>query len=180
MNQQPELSEKYKKPFRKFTRILAWPSVVITFVIIYDIIAPAAKFDQALITRKSTNRSKSGINYNIQAKGNFDYYEKVNKQFYNTALIGDTINVALSRFFSEWKSIELVRNDKVIIKTTGVDLYFMGMFGLLFLVPLFAFLPKEKLFSNLLLIIFIPVIELIAILLWIKLILVLAGVIEKM
>ena len=179
MIQKPELSEKYKKPFIKLIRMLAGPSVVITCLIIYDIIAPAAKFDQAIITRKNTYRGRRGISYNIQAKGNFDYYEKVKKQFYDTAKIGDTIKVALSRFFSEWKSLELIRNDKVIIKTIGMDIYFMGMFGLLFLIPLFTFLSKEKLFSNLLLIIFIPVIEFIAILLWIKLILVLAGVIEK-
>lgn len=179
MIQKLEISGKYKTVFRNITRILAVPTTLITCLITYDIIAPASHYDRAVITRKNTNRTRNGISYNIQAKGNSDYYEKVKKQFYDTAKIGDTINVALSRFFGEWKSLELVSNDKVIIKTIGMDIYFMGMFGLLFLVPLLAFLSKEELFSNLLLIIFIPVIEFIAILLWIKLILVLAGVIEK-
>ncbi|MDT8302475.1 MAG: hypothetical protein RQ760_13405 [Sedimentisphaerales bacterium] len=179
MKQKPEASEKYKTLYRKITRTLALPSMVITCLIIFDIIAPASKFDKAVITRKNTYRTKSGINYNIQAKGKYDYHEKVNKQFYDTAKIGDDINVALSRFFGEWKSIELIRENKVIIKTTGLGIYYMGIFGLLFLVPLLAFLSKEKFLSNLLLIIFIPVLEFIAILLWIKLILVLADVIEK-
>jgi hypothetical protein len=180
MNQQPELGEKYKKPFRKFTRVLVWPSVVIACVIFYDLIAPASNFDQAVITRKNTYHGRTGINYNIQAKGNFDYNEKVSKQFYNSALIGDTINVALSRFFAEWKSIELIRNDKVIIKNTRTDIYYMGIFGLLFLVPLLAFLPKETLFSKPLIIVCIPILELLAVALCVKFILVLAGVIEKM
>ncbi len=179
MDQKLELSAKYKPAFRKFTRMLAGFSIVITCLIIYDIIAPASRFDQAIITGKNTYRRRSGIAYNIQAKGDFEYNENVKKQFYETAKTGDTINVALSRFFGEWKSIELIRNNKVIIKNTGMDIYFMGIFGLLFLVPLLAFLPEEKLFSNLLLIIFIPVLELLAIALCIKLILVLAGVIEK-
>lgn len=179
MNQQLTIRPKYKASFITVSRILAAASIVITCLIIYDIIAPASRFDQALITRKSTHRRRSGIAYNIQAKGNFDYNENVKKQFYDTALIGDNINVALSRFFGEWKSLELVRDNKVIIRTTRMDIYFMGIFGLLFLVPLLAFLPKEKLLANLPLIIFITVLELIAILLWIKLILVWMGVLEK-
>lgn len=180
MNWNLEISEKYKAPYRKIARILAAPSVVITCLIIYDIIAPASNFDKAVITRKNTHRGRTEISYNIQAKGNYDYNEKISKQFYDTALIGDTINVALSRFFGEWKSIELIRENKVIIKKTGMDIYYMGIFGLVFMLPLLAFLPKEKLFSNLLLIVFIPVLELLAIALCVKFILVLVGVIEKM
>ena len=180
MNLNLEISKKYKAPYRKITRMLTAPSVVITCVIIYDIIIPASKFDQAVITRKNTYRSRIGISYNIQAKGNYDYNEKVSKQFYHTALIGDTINVALSRFFGEWKSLELIRNNKVIIKNTGRDIYYMGIFGLLFLLPLLAFLPKESLFSKPLLIVLITILELLAIALCVKFILVLAGVIEKM
>ena len=117
-------------------RVLAVPTALLTVLIAYDLFGPAARFDEARVTRRYVYRSRQGKDYNIEAQGRFHYNGTVGRNFYDRVRVGDTIKVELSRFFSEWKSLELVRDGKVLARTTGVDIYAMGLFGLLFLVAL--------------------------------------------
>ena len=64
--------------------------------------------------------------------------------FYKKALKGDIIRLGLTKFFKEWKTLELIQNNKIVMRTRGHDIYAMGLFGLFFLVPLFSFLPRKN------------------------------------
>jgi hypothetical protein len=181
MNKKFEISSKLKPPFKIITRILAIPTALLAFFIFSDLVSSPSNFDQAKIIDKYTfRRSKGGISYNIKAKGNYSYDEEVSKKFFDTANVEDTINVSLTKLFSEWKTLELIREGKPLIKTTGTDIYSLGIFGLLFLAALLAFLPEGIIFSNLALVISLPLLNFAAIMIWAKLLLVWFGLIGKM
>ena len=93
---------------------------------------------------------------------------------------GDTLRVSLSRFFSEWKNLEVIRDGQIIARMRGEDLYCMGLFGVLFLLSCAAFLPDRFLFHNLIVVITLPVIDLMSVMLWVRFIQLWTGQIEKM
>jgi len=125
-------------------RIFSIPTAVLAFLIFYDVVMPINSFDEAKITSKYTYSHKAITNYSIKAQGQYDYNEQVGEAFYKKALKGDIVRLGLTRFFKEWKSLELIQNNKIVMRTRGYDIYPMGLFGLLFLVPLFSFLSGEK------------------------------------
>ncbi len=88
--------------------------------------------------------------------------------------------MSLSPIFSEWKTMEVIRAGHVLVSSRGADLYWMGAFGLLFLLSLAAFLPERVLFSNLVLVIAIPVLDFVAVLLWLRFVQLWTGQIDKM
>ncbi|WP_319502494.1 hypothetical protein [uncultured Draconibacterium sp.] len=151
-----------------------------SFLLVFaDITLPAQEVDRAKIIKKEIQIS-NGKNYKIKAKGRYEYYEDVNHYFYSIANENDEIIVHLSKYFKEWKSIELIQNEKIITSAIGTDIYYMGAFSLLFLVPLFSFKSVKFLSSRKELMIGIPIIELISLILIIRFLVVQLGMIEKM
>jgi hypothetical protein len=104
----------------------------------------------------------------------------VSRRVYATAAVGDMLRVSLSPIFTEWKTMEVVRAGKTLISARGSDLYWMGAIGLVLLVSLAAYLPERILFSNLVLVITLPVVNFAAVLLWLRFVQLWTGQIEKM
>ncbi len=149
--------------------MLAPLCVAITPLILYDIVSPAKETDEAIITGKTTYSSRGKDIFKLEAKGRYTYREEVSRRVHATAEAGDTLRVCLSPIFKEWKTMEVVRSGKTLISASGSDLYWMGAFGLLFLVSLAAYFPDRRLFTNLILVITLPVLNFTAVLLWIRL-----------
>ena len=120
------------------------PTAVLTCLIFYDVFMPINSFDEAKIISKNKYFHKGTTNYSIKAQGQYDYNEKIGMSFYKKALKGDIIRLGLTKFFKEWKTLELIQNNKIVMRTRGHDIYAMGLFGLFFLVPLFSFLPRKN------------------------------------
>ena len=176
-----EMNPKFKKLYIVINRSLVIPSVVLSVLMIYDILGPASSFDQVVITGKYTSRDKLGIDYNIRARGNFKYDEVVGKDFYDSVCKGDVVRVALSKFFSECKSLELVRDREVVIKTVGTDIYGMGIFGIALLFTLWAFRSEDKLLSSgIYVLVILSILNVVTVGLWARFVLVWMDVIEKM
>jgi hypothetical protein len=148
--------------------------------IAYDLVMPATQTDEAVVTGISKHFVNSRYTYSVQGQGRYRYNEEVNRSMYERLEEGDTLRVSLSRFFSEWKSLEVIRDGKIIARTRGDDLYFMGLFGILFLLSVAAFLPDRLLFRNLIVIITLPVVNLVGVMLWIRFIQLWTGQIDKM
>ncbi|MGD9874112.1 MAG: hypothetical protein AB7T27_07545 [Kiritimatiellia bacterium] len=162
------------------TRLLAPLCVAIAPLILYDIVSPAKETDEAIITGKTTYYNRGKNICNLEAKGRYTYREEVSRRVYATAEVGDTLRVSLSPIFKEWKTMEVVRSGKTLISARGSDLYWMGAIGLLFLVSFAAYLPDRILFSNLILVITLPVVNFAAVLLWLRFVQLWTGQIEKM
>lgn len=127
-----------------FVRICSLPTAVLTLLIFYDVVMPINSFDAAKVIGKDKYFHKGTVNYSIKAQGKYDYYEKVGGAFYEKALKGDIVRLGLTKFFKEWKTLELIQDNRIVMRTRGHDIYAMGLFGLLFLVPLFSFLPRNN------------------------------------
>lgn len=150
-----------------------------TAIIVIDIISPYGIEDQAIVSEKTISNTKYGTSYNIKAYGAFDYNEAVSKSFYKLVNPGDTLKIYLSRIFLEWKSVELIRSGNVVAIEKGTDIYYMGLFGLAFLLTLFSFRSVEAIRSNRLVLIGIPILEIAAVAIFVKVILFTLGYIEK-
>ena len=174
------MNDKWLRFYRLITRLLCPFCVAISPLIFYDLFAPATEIDDAIITGKTTYYQRGKDLFTIEARGRYTYMEGVSPIIYRTTQIGDTLRVSLSPIFSEWKNMELIRSGTVLITTRGSDLYWMGAIGILFLISLAAFLPERILFSHLLLVIALPVINLIGLLLWLRFVLLWTGQIDKM
>jgi hypothetical protein len=125
----------------KYLRILALPTALMGFLIFYDIFFAPPHQDVARITRKYVTYGRGGGNY-IQAKGDFSYSESVPVSFWNQCTAGDEIKLALTPCFKEWRHVSLLQNGKPVAESMGKDIWWMGMFGVCFLVPCIFFLPS--------------------------------------
>ena len=167
------------KNFVLIMRILALPSVLMTAIIAIDIISPYDVEDQAIISGKYISNTKHGISHNIKAHGAFDYNEAVSKSFYEHANSGDSLKVNLSRIFMEWKSVEVIKSGTIVAVEEGADIYYMGLFGMAFLLTTLSFKSVESIRSNKLILIGIPVLEITAVAVFVKVLLFMLGYIEK-
>jgi len=79
----------------------------------------------------------------------------------------------------EWKSVELIKSGNVVAIEKGTCTYYMGLFGLAFLLTLFSFRSVEAIRSNRLVLIGIPILEIAAVAIFVKVILFTIGYIEK-
>lgn len=130
------------------TRLFSILSAFLTIVILGDIFLPAGTTDIAAVISKNESSSKYGTAFYINAKGNYNYRENVSEDFYKLASAGDKIKVYLSKNFMEWKSVELIKNDRIVAISNGSDIYYLGIFGIAFLIPLFSFSDPQKWLKN--------------------------------
>lgn len=174
------MNPKFKTWYKVLTRLLCPLCIAMFGFIAYDLVMPATQTDAASVTGKSKHFVNNRHNYSVQAQGRYRYNEEVSRSMFERLEKGDTLRVSLSRFFSEWKTLEVLREGKIIARTRGDDLYYMGLFGLLFLLSLAAFLPDRILFQNLIVVITLPIVNLVGVMLWIRFIQLWTGQIEKM
>jgi hypothetical protein len=173
------------------TRLLAPLCAALALLFFYDLATPATETDTARVVGK-VRRSRRGLPvFAVEAKGRYTYREEVSARIFRTIEVGDTLRVSLSPVLTEWKTMEVVRNGSVVATAGGLDLSElsgMAAMGLLLLVGLGAFLPERVLFPDRLfsahariaaLVIAVPVVDLVAVLLWLRLVQVWMGHIEK-
>jgi len=172
-----------KEMLRKISLVLnrmACPlCLILVGFISYDILGPANASDIAVIKEKNIHNMKYGPSYNIKAQGDFTYNEEIEEGFYESVEVGDTIKVRLSRFFSEWKEIEVFRGDQLILTERGSDIYAMGIFGLVFASSGLSFIPAQRIYSNILFPIYLSIVSAVGILIWFRLVQLWSGAIEK-
>ena len=174
------MNPKFKIWYKVLTRILCPFCVAMFGLIAYDLVMPATQTDEASVTGTSKHFVNNRHTYSVQAQGRYRYNEGVSRSMFERLEKGDTLRVSLSRFFSEWKSLEVIRDGQIIARMRGDDLYWMGLFGVLFLLSCAAFLPDRFLFHNLIVVITLPVIDLMSVMLWVRFIQLWTGQIEKM
>lgn len=174
------MNPRFKRMYKIVTRILCPFCVAMFGFIAYDIVMPVTETDEAVVTGMTKRHMNRRYTYFVQGQGRYCYNEGISRSMYQRLQKGDTLHVSLSRFFGEWKSLEVVRDGRTIARTRGDDLYYMGLFGILFLLSVAAFLPDRLLFSNLIVLIMLPVVNFAGVILWIKFIQLWTGQIDKM
>lgn len=174
------MNPTWKRRYLLVTRLLAPLCAALALLIFYDLATPATRTDAARVVGKTQGTRKARTVYTVEAKGRYTYREDVSARAFRTIQVGDTLHVSLSPVFTEWKTMEVVRNGQVVAATRGPELYGMGAMGLFFLVGLAAFLPERLLFTHQLLAITVPVLDFTALLFGFRLVLVWMGQIEKM
>ena len=181
----PETERKNTKDSTRFyyliitIRIFSLFSALLTLIIISDILLPASVVDSAIVYYKNINESKNGKTYYIYASGKYKYKESVNKDFYDKIQIRDTLKVYLTKNFLEWKKAELIKNNNIALTLQGSDIYYMGTFGLAFLIPLFSFLDYRKWLKKIYYWIPSGILIILSLVFWTLLILKWTGSIEK-
>lgn len=173
-------TQQFKRWYKVVTRLLCPLCVAMFAFIAYDLTMPPTQTDDALVTGISKHFANGRTSYYVQGQGRFRYNEGISRSMYERLQKGDTLRVSLSRFFSEWKSLGVIRDGKIIAHTRGDDLYWMGLFGILFLLSAAAFLPDRFLFHNPIVVIALPVVDLVGVMLWIRFVQLLTGQIDKM
>ena len=182
----------WKKWYLVVTRLLAPLCAALALLFFYDLAAPANQTDTARVVGKARQMRRAKPVFVVEAKGRYTYREDVSARIFRAIQVDDELRVSLSPVFTEWKTVEVVRNGRIIAAARGLalpELSGMGAMGLLFLVGLAAFLPErvlfpERLFSShpwmALLVITGPVLDFAALLLGLRLVRVWMGQIEKM
>jgi hypothetical protein len=137
---------------------------------IYDLITPATKTDTAVIIGlTNTFEGRGGRAYRVQATGKFAYNERVSRSFYTILHKGDTLQISLSRFFSEWKNVSVVRDGAIIVTHHPAGLFYMWLMAGWYILSVMAFLPHRTLLSARVWI-FVAVAEFVALAMWYRLI----------
>lgn len=188
----------WKRVYLLATRLLAPLCATLAILIFYDLAVHATQIDDARVVGKTRGRRARNT---IHAQGRYTYREDVSARLFRTIHVGDTLHVSLSPVFTEWKTMEVVRNGQVVAAARGPELYGMGAMGLFFLLGLAAFLPERVLFAYpllgitvpvtrpmkitlrdliVILVITVPVLDFTALLFGFRLVLVWMGQIEKM
>ena len=182
----------WKKLYLVVTRLLAPLCAALALLFFYDLAAPASQTDSAQVVRKARHMRRAKPVFVVEAKGRYSYREDVSARIFRAIEVDDELRVSLSPVFTEWKTLEVVRNGTVIAAARGLalpELSGMGAMGLLLLFGLAAFLPErvlfpERLFSShawmAILVIAVPVLDFAALLLGLRLVRVWMGQIEKM
>jgi len=181
----------WKKWYLVVTRLLAPLCAALALLFFYDLATPATRADAARVVGKAERLRRATPHFIVVAKGRYTYREDVSSRLFRTIEVGDELRVSLSPVFTEWKTVEVVRNGRIIAAAQGLalpELSGMGAMGLLFLVGLAAFLPErvlfpERLFSShpwmALLVITGPVLDFAALLIGLRLLRVWMGQVEK-
>jgi len=179
----------WKRLYLVVTRLLAPLCAALALLLFYDLAATATETDNARVVATAQRTQRARPVFIIEAKGRYSYREDVSARIFRTIQLGDTLHVSLTPVFTEWKTMEVVRNGTVVAATRGPELSGMGAMGLLLLMGLAAFLPERILFPERLLsahpriavvVIAVPVIDFAAALLGARLVQVWMGHIEKM
>ncbi len=125
-------------------RVGAVWTVILAILIAYDIVAPTTREDEAVVTKLTRRRMKSGITYDVHAHGRKEYLEGVARVVWEKVQVGDHLRLQLTPFFGEWKQVVVLRDGRVIETFSGEDRLYMILFSLFFLVPLLFFRKRDK------------------------------------
>ena len=180
----------WKRWYLIVTRLLAPLCAALALLFFYDVVATPTETDAARVVGKVQQTRRAAPVFIIEATGRYSYREDVSARIFRTIQIGDTLHVWLTPVFTEWKTMDVVRNGRIIAATRGWrELSGMVAMGLFLLVGLGAFLPERVLFPEhllsaqpriLVLVIAVPVVDFAAVLIGSRLVQVWMGQIEKM
>jgi hypothetical protein len=181
----------WKSVYLLVTRLLAPLCAALALLFFYDLAAPATQTDTPRVVEK-VRRSRRGLPvYVVEAKGRHSYREEVSARIFRRVEVGDTLRVSVSPILAEWKTMEVVRNGRVVTAARWHELRElsgMAVMGLLLLAGLGAFLPGRVLFPDQLfsadgriaaLVVAVPVVDLVTVILWIRFVQMWMGRIER-
>lgn len=173
-------------------RWFAIPSIALTFLMVYDFILPATKVEKALVLqkiKKRTGPTARGVTYIVRVEplGSKHWYDaEANRSLFETTQNGDTLIINKSKFFGNWKDVEIIHNNQSVEILHGISDWSLSFLGLLFLAPILIFFLSNnkqapKWIDNYQMIIWIavPIMEILAMVLWIRFIMVWTGFIPK-
>jgi hypothetical protein len=127
----------------RFVRILAIPTALMGLLAICDVLCAPSESDVATVTNMYVSQGKSGGNY-LQAQGRYWYNEAVPARFYQNCRVGDTVKVALTPLFRQWRHAELIRTGQTVASAAGKVIWLQPLFGVLFVLPcLFFIVPPQ-------------------------------------
>jgi hypothetical protein len=164
-----------------YVRLIGLLSFIVGIAIVYDLSGRSLESDSAVVTGKAQFFGRYGSSNMVYAKGRYVYSEDVALRFYNTCQVGDILELRLTPLAKEWRHVVLFRNGSDIAHTIGSDIWFMGLFGVVFLsvAGLSSFGPSSFT-CKLGFLIGSSFINLLALVLCLKYLGVLAGAFEKM
>jgi hypothetical protein len=158
-------------------RLLAVFSLLTGLAVFYDLFLGSPERDSAIVIQKSKTRGQG----NISAQGRFHYYEGVPQQFYDLCERGDTLQLSLTPVFKEWRHASLIRGGSVLGATVGEDIFWMGGFGCIFLIVAgVSFFAPARTWQKPVAWIAVSVVNLVAVLVFLKYLAVLGNLYEKM
>lgn len=191
VNVQRPNATAWQRVYLLVTRLLAPFCAALALLFFYDLAAPAAQTDTPRVVEK-VRRSRRGLPvFYVEATGRHGYREEVSARIFRTVEVGDTLNVSLSPVLAEWKTMEVVRNGRVVTAARWHELRELSglaALGLFLLAGLGALLPGHVLFPDRLfsararivaLVVTVPVVDLVAVLLWLRLVQMWMGYIER-
>jgi hypothetical protein len=168
------------KQLQILVRVFAIFSLVTGVAVLCDLCLASTEHDSATITEKTPATGRRSRTY-IYARGHFHYCENVPPRFWSLCEVGDTLKISLTPVFKEWRHVALVRNGAVIAAASGRDIFYMALFGVIFLaVAAVSMVEPGILLRKPLCLISALVVDLVAALLCAKYVAVLAGAVEKM
>jgi hypothetical protein len=178
----------WKRWYLAVTRLLAPLCAALALLFFYDLAATPTETDTARVVGKVQRTRRARQVFIIEATGRYSYREDVSARIFRTIRVGDTLHVSLTPVFTEWKTMDIVRNGTIVAAARGGELSGMVAMGLLLLVGLAAFLPERVLFpergwtqsNSAVLVVAVPVLDVTAVLLGSRLVQVWMGHIEKM
>lgn len=160
-------------------RILAIPCIVLGFLLVYDVFIGSSTIDTAIVLKKSYGGSRSHIYY-VDAQGAYYYRESIPNFFFQRIAPGDTIRLTLTPLCMEWRKVGLIKQGVISVQTTGGDIVYQALFGLLFMLTSLVFLPIDGIKLDWQFYMLFVFLEAIGVLLCGRLALVLLGIIKKM
>ena len=167
-------------------RWFAIPTIALIFLMAYDFITPAMSIERSIVLEKKEMR-KGPPNIRVLPLGSKDWYDaEVNRSLFEAVQNNDTLVIKKSKFFGNWKDVDVVRNGRSLQTIHGISDWSMTFVGFLFLVPIFSFFlsndrPMLKWVDNNQAVIWIviPIMEILSMVLWIRFIMVWMGIIPK-
>ena len=176
--------------FQKFGLMLfrwfAIPSIALIFLMAYDFIAPAVSIEKSLVLEKKET-GKGPPNLRVQPlKSKYWYDAEANRPLFDATRNGDTLVIHKSRFFGNWKEVDVIQEGHSLQTFHGISNWSMMLVGCLFLAPILSFFlsndrPIMKWVDNnqMVIWIIIPIMEILAMVFWIRFMLVWTGTIPK-
>lgn len=175
------MTPEWQKKIHLLLKATSLVTVMAGGMIVYDLVLPSALSDTAEVTGITSSTDRNGTKqYYVHARGRYTYNENIERELAEALQPGDILDIQLTHFMKEFKSVAVKRGGQVRMEARGKDLLPMGIFGFLFLLAVFAWSSAPWLFSRLWLWTGLIFLNGIGILVGGKYLLVLAGVFGKM
>lgn len=168
--------------FKKLILLFAIFPVSMSGMLVYDFFAPSDVTDRVVVNEVSELKDFPG-QYDLRASGEYEYGEGISFDVYSNIKEGDVLVFELTPLFYELRKIYLVgEDDELIFLGEGVDVEISLWFSLIFLTPLLAFLPIEKIWITKyrwVTYLMLPLFDLVGMLLWVQVLRMWLGYIDK-